>query len=203
MNFSIAFPWLRNSGRAGYPCLVLLYRTWAFAPGLSLPYPSIRLTTPQTPRPAPIATTRVCRTVIDWLKNSIYYFRQTADLMNICDSKRKAAWHIFGAARFLRFWLLLSFSIKSAFWNHMIDGGYFVSVIRITCSGSARTGGRVYRLLLIKASFLILVPVRSHPLHKGQILPWWAAAVRVSGSVLCQTRFSCRNPKVPCNAYVW
>ena len=30
MNFSIAFPWLRNSGRAGYPCLVLLYRTWAF-----------------------------------------------------------------------------------------------------------------------------------------------------------------------------
>ena len=72
----------------------------------------------------------------------------------------------------LQFWLLLSFSIKSAFWNHMIDGGYFVSVIRITCSGSARTGGRVYRLLLIKASFLILVPVRSHPLHKGQILPW-------------------------------
>lgn len=82
--------------------------------------------------------------------------------MNIYDSKRKAGWHIFGAARFLRFWLLLSFSIKSAFWNHMIDGGYFVSVIRITCSGSARTGGRVYRLLLIKASFLILVPVRSH-----------------------------------------
>ena len=47
----------------------------------------------------------------------------------------------------------------------MIDGGYFVSVIRITCPGSARTSGRVYRLLLMKASFLILVPVRSHPLH--------------------------------------
>ena len=93
-------------------------------------------------------------------------------LMNVCDSKRKAGWHISGAARFLRFWLLLSFSIKSAFWNHMIDGGYFVSVIRITCPGSARTSGRVYRLLLMKASFLILVPVRSHPLHKGQILPW-------------------------------
>ena len=106
------------------------------------------------------------------IKEFHIFFRQTADLMNICDSKRKAGWHIFGAARFLRFWLLLSFSIKSAFWNHMIDGGYFVSVIRITCSGSARTGGRVYRLLLIKASFLILVPVRSHPLHKGQILPW-------------------------------
>ena len=72
--------------------------------------------------------------------------------MNVCDSKRKAGWHIFGAARFLRFWLLLSFSIKSAFWNHMIDGGYFVSVIRITCPGSARTGGRVYRLLLICTS---------------------------------------------------
>lgn len=72
--------------------------------------------------------------------------------MNICDSKRNAGWHISGAARFLRFWLLLSFSIKSAFWNHMIDGGYFVSVIRITCSGSARTGGRVYLLLLICTS---------------------------------------------------
>lgn len=72
--------------------------------------------------------------------------------MNICDSKRKAGWHIFGAARFLRFWLLLSFSIKSAFWNHMIDGGYFVSVIRIICPGSARTGGRVYLLLLICTS---------------------------------------------------
>ena len=72
--------------------------------------------------------------------------------MNVCDSKRKAGWHIFGAARFLRFWLLLSFSIKSAFWNHTIDGGYFVSVIRIICPGSARTGGRVYLLLLICTS---------------------------------------------------
>lgn len=86
------------------------------------------------------------------LKNSICYFRQTADLMNVCDSKRKAGWHISGAARFLRFWLLLSFSIKSAFWNHTIDGGYFVSVIRIICPGSARTGGRVYLLLLICTS---------------------------------------------------
>ena len=34
----------------------------------------------------------------------------------------------------------------------MIDGGYFVSVIQITRSGSARTGGRVYLLLLICTS---------------------------------------------------
>ena len=31
------------------------------APGLSLPYPSIRLMTPHTPRPAPIAVTNVCK----------------------------------------------------------------------------------------------------------------------------------------------
>ena len=27
MNFSIAFPWLRNSGRAGYPCFALCFST--------------------------------------------------------------------------------------------------------------------------------------------------------------------------------
>ena len=71
MNFSIAFPWLRNSGRAGYPCLVLLYRTWAFAPGLSFPYPSRRLITPHTPTPAPIAVTTVLSPVTDVVKKLI------------------------------------------------------------------------------------------------------------------------------------
>lgn len=33
------------------------------------------------------------------------------------DSKRKTGRHIFGATCFLQFWLLLSFSQKSAFWN--------------------------------------------------------------------------------------
>ena len=51
---------------------VLLYRTWALAPGLSFPYPSRRFTTPHTPRPAPIATTRVFKVVIALLKNAIY-----------------------------------------------------------------------------------------------------------------------------------
>lgn len=39
---------------------------------LSFPYPSRRFTTPHTPRPAPIATTRVFKVVIALLKNAIY-----------------------------------------------------------------------------------------------------------------------------------
>lgn len=42
-----------------------------FAPGLSLPYPSIKLITPHTPSPAPMATTRVCKILIAELKNAI------------------------------------------------------------------------------------------------------------------------------------
>ena len=42
-----------------------------FAPGLSLPYPSRRLTTPHTPRPAPMAVTRVCKIVTLLLKNAM------------------------------------------------------------------------------------------------------------------------------------
>ena len=45
---------------------------WLLAPGLSFPYPSRRFTTPHTPRPAPIATTRVFKVVIALLKNAIY-----------------------------------------------------------------------------------------------------------------------------------
>ena len=41
------------------------------APGLSLPYPSRRFTTPQATRPAPSAITSVCNTVIAELKNAI------------------------------------------------------------------------------------------------------------------------------------
>ena len=35
--------------------------SWDFAPGLSFPYPSIRLIAPQIPRPAPSAITSVCK----------------------------------------------------------------------------------------------------------------------------------------------
>ena len=42
-----------------------------FAPGLSFPYPSKRLITPQMPSPAPRAITKVCNTPIALLKNSI------------------------------------------------------------------------------------------------------------------------------------
>ena len=47
------------------------FMPWLFEPGLSDPYPSSRLTPPHTPRPAPRATTRVCRTSIAELKNSM------------------------------------------------------------------------------------------------------------------------------------
>ena len=43
---------------------------WLLEPGLSLPYPSRRLTTPHTPRPAPRATTSVCKVVIAEVKNA-------------------------------------------------------------------------------------------------------------------------------------
>ena len=59
-------------GAVAYQIIVLLYRTWALEPGLSLPYPSRRLTTPHTPRPAPRATTSVCKVVIAEVKNCIY-----------------------------------------------------------------------------------------------------------------------------------
>ena len=42
-----------------------------FAPGLSFPYPSKRLITPQMPRPAPRAITSVCKTPTALLKNAI------------------------------------------------------------------------------------------------------------------------------------
>ena len=62
-----------NCGLLSINSCVLLYGTWALAPGLSLPYPSSRLMPPHTPRPAPRAITRVWRVVIaDW-KNAILY----------------------------------------------------------------------------------------------------------------------------------
>ena len=45
---------------------------WLFAPGLSFPYPSRRLMTPHTARPAPRATTSVCKIVIADVKNAIF-----------------------------------------------------------------------------------------------------------------------------------
>ena len=45
-----------------------------FAPGLSFPYPSKRLITPQTPTPAPIAVTTVFNPVTAVVKNAILLF---------------------------------------------------------------------------------------------------------------------------------
>ena len=42
-----------------------------FAPGLSVPYPSSRLITPQAASPAPIAQTNVFKVVIAVVKNAI------------------------------------------------------------------------------------------------------------------------------------
>ena len=47
-----------------------------FAPGLSFPYPSKRLITPHTARPAPIATTSVCKISTAELKKSILHLKQ-------------------------------------------------------------------------------------------------------------------------------
>ena len=43
---------------------------WLLAPGLSLPYPSSRFTTPHTPRPAPKAITSVCKVEIAEVKKA-------------------------------------------------------------------------------------------------------------------------------------
>lgn len=64
-------------GCADFPVFLFLiegikcFMPWLFAPGLSFPYPSMRLIPPQIPRPAPRATTRVCNTSTALLKNSI------------------------------------------------------------------------------------------------------------------------------------
>ncbi len=42
-----------------------------FAPGLSLPYPSIKFITPQAPSPAPIAVTKIFKTLTPCTKKSI------------------------------------------------------------------------------------------------------------------------------------
>lgn len=47
------------------------YSGVSFAPGLSLPYPSMRLMPPQMPSPAPSAITKVCNTSTALLKKSI------------------------------------------------------------------------------------------------------------------------------------
>lgn len=61
-------------GAVAYQIIVLLYRTWAFAPGLSFPYPSIKLIPPQTQSPAPRAITKVCSTFTASPKNCILKF---------------------------------------------------------------------------------------------------------------------------------
>ena len=70
-------------------CGLLLYQSWAFAPGLSFPYPSSRLITPQIPRPAPRAMTKVCKTSTALLKKSIFYVPESF-LYGFYDGNRKA-----------------------------------------------------------------------------------------------------------------
>ena len=59
--------------RATPPPAMSCFMPWDFAPGLSWPYPSRRLMTPQIPRPAPRAITRVCRVVTADVKNAIRF----------------------------------------------------------------------------------------------------------------------------------
>ena len=59
------------------------------APGLSFPYPSSRLMTPQIPRPAPRAMTKVCKTSTALLKKSIFYVPESF-LYGFYDGNRKA-----------------------------------------------------------------------------------------------------------------
>ena len=70
-------------------CGLLLYQSWALAPGLSFPYPSSRLMTPQIPRPAPRAMTKVCKTSTALLKKSIFYVPESF-FYGFYDGNRKA-----------------------------------------------------------------------------------------------------------------
>ena len=70
-------------------CGLLLYQSWALAPGLSFPYPSSRLMTPQIPRPAPRAMTKICKTSTALLKKSIFYVPESF-LYGFYDGNRKA-----------------------------------------------------------------------------------------------------------------
>ena len=54
-----------------------------------LPYPSSRLMTPQIPRPAPRAMTKVCKTSTALLKKSIFYVPESF-LYGFYDGNRKA-----------------------------------------------------------------------------------------------------------------
>ena len=55
--------------RATPPPAINCFMPCDFAPGLSLPYPSMRLMPPQMPSPAPSAITKVCNTSTALLKN--------------------------------------------------------------------------------------------------------------------------------------
>ena len=57
--------------RATPPPAINCFMPCDFAPGLSLPYPSMRLMPPQMPSPAPSAITKVCNTSTALLKKSI------------------------------------------------------------------------------------------------------------------------------------
>ena len=79
---------------------VLLYGTWAFAPGLSFPYPSRRLITPHTATPAPIAVTTVFNPVTADVKNAIFSYLVLSE--NLFFAKNKE--HCFLSAKLLYLW---------------------------------------------------------------------------------------------------
>ena len=66
--------------KATPPPLMSCFIPCDFAPGLSFPYPSKRLMTPQIPRPAPRAMTNVCNTPTAESKNAIPNFPENGNL---------------------------------------------------------------------------------------------------------------------------
>ncbi|EQK19083.1 hypothetical protein QUY_3461 [Clostridioides difficile P71] len=73
--------------KATPPPAINCFMPWLFAPGLSLPYPSMRLMPPQMPSPAPSAITKVCNTSTALLKNSIETSLSAAVRLKKCYGK--------------------------------------------------------------------------------------------------------------------
>ena len=171
---------------------------WLLAPGLSFPYPSRRLMTPHTPKPAPMAVTRVWRIVILLLKKPIKHVTGAKPcsfmvLLTTVFHKRKhrklcPVPHVL--ALFILSSLFLSFGcslISYQWWD------FLPSV------GEARIGGNICRFIPLSPP---LRPPPSHhrPSHTDQKVPSGSFSVRILNSSPRQTYCVCRSRKAPCSA---
>lgn len=94
------------------------------APGLSLPYPSRRLMTPQTARPAPMATTNVCKIEIAELKNAIKYLGTQILVPSMLRQRQKKSRYPDIAAQLFKNPVPLSFLFYSSIFFHRLPLPY-------------------------------------------------------------------------------